>query len=186
MSFLNQAINVNDLPDDEKSLIPSGVYSVVISEAELKTTNSGTGQYISLKLKVVGGQYSNRVIFDMININNPNPTAQNIGLATLKKIMKAMQLDSVQNTDQLVGGNLVVKVGVELSDEYGDKNKVKDYQSAGGNIAPPPANDLAAMSMGQVAQPAPPAHTQMPRQQQAPAPAQAYTQAPGFSDDIPF
>ena len=136
MSFLNVAININDLPDSDNSSmepVPAGVYQALIDGAELKTTKAGTGQYISLRLKIQGGQYNNRVFFDIININNPNETAQNIGLATLKKIMSAMQLMTVQNTDQLIGGTLVVKVAIERSEQYGDKNKVKDYQSVGGS-----------------------------------------------------
>lgn len=173
MSFLNVAININDLPDSDNSMepVPAGVYQVVIDGAELKTTKAGTGQYINLKLKIQGGQFSNRVFFDIINISNPSEVAQNIGLATLKKIMKSMGLDSVQNTDQLIGGHLTVKVDIERSEQYGDKNKVKDYQSIGGSA--PVINSGIPQY-----QPQPPTYTQ----------ASAQLQQATFNpdEDLPF
>lgn len=170
MAYLTQALNFDALPDDDKggdmTPVPSGVYSVVVDGAELKTTKAGTGQYISLMLKIQGGEFNGRVIFDIINISNPNETAQRIGLSSLKNIMRSLGIQAVQDTDQLIGGRLVVKVGVELSQQYGDKNKVKAYQSA-------PAQQHARI--GSISN-ATPEDMAPPRQPQ-PQP---------FTDDIPF
>lgn len=195
MAFLGQAININQLPNSDKisgEPVPNGVYCVSVERSELKTTNAGTGRYIALMLRIIEGEYSNRVVFDNVNISNPSEECQNIGLAALKNIMSSLAIESLQDTDQLIGGRLVVKLG---QGEYnGEKrNKVKEYQSTGfaqqapAPMAPPapPANHVSQVAMGHAPMPqAPmPGYPAQPnayaQAQQAPAPGQ-----PGY--DLPF
>ena len=45
MAFLNQEINVNDLPQGTNyEVLPEGWYTASITKAELQATKDGTGQ----------------------------------------------------------------------------------------------------------------------------------------------
>jgi hypothetical protein len=50
--------------------------------------------------------------------------------------MGAIGLTKVRDTDQLIGGNLSIKLAVRQSEQYGDSNDVKGYKSISGSPAP--------------------------------------------------
>lgn len=133
--FLGMTINVNDLPQDEQQggVIPAGQYTVKIERAQLKDTKSGTGRYISLMLRVQGPTHSNAVVFAMVNISNQNQEAERIGKAQLRSIMEAIGLQTITDTDQLIGGVMDVKVAVEKDTYNGneqDRNVVKSFKKS--------------------------------------------------------
>lgn len=143
MAFLNETFNANDLPEDTGGSfepIPAGDYTVAISEATLNDTKAGTGQYISVRMDVTGPTHQGRVLFANINIRNPNPKAEEIGRQQLGSIMRAIGLASLQDTDQLVGGQMAVKVVIKPgNDQYPEpKNEVKAFKSVSGSPAPAP------------------------------------------------
>jgi hypothetical protein len=45
--------------------------------------------------------------------------------------MRAIGLTTVQDTDQLIGGQLSIKLDVRESEQYGASNDVKGYKSNG-------------------------------------------------------
>ena len=133
--FLGMTINVNDLPQDEQQggVIPAGQYIVKIERAQLKDTKSGTGRYISLMLRVQGPTHSNAVVFAMVNISNQNQEAERIGKAQLRSIMESIGLQTITDTDQLVGGVMDVKIAVEKDTYNGneqDRNVVKSFKKS--------------------------------------------------------
>lgn len=105
------------------SVLPKGVYNVAIEAIEPKTTKAG-GKALNLKLSVVGNKYNNFKVFDFINIENANETAQAIGRSRLKKIST---LTNTTDTSQMLGKKISISVGVETSEKYGDKNRVFGY-----------------------------------------------------------
>lgn len=140
MAQLGYTISQNDLPEDQGGFepIPAGQYNVRIAEAEITDTKAGTGQYIKMRLDVTGPSHEGRVIFSNLNIKNPSQKAEEIGRQQLGTIMRAIGLPSLTDTDQLVGGNLSVKVSVRKSEEYGDQNEIKSYKAIEGSSAPMP------------------------------------------------
>src|SRR5690554_3389500 len=141
MANLGFNVNVNDLPEDTGGSfepIPAGEYTVAISEAGLNDTKAGTGQYIKIRMDVTGPTHQGRVLFTNINIRNPNPKAEEIGRQQLGSIMRAIGLASLQDTDQLVGGQMAVKVTVKNDPTYGPGNEVKGFKSVSGSPAPAP------------------------------------------------
>ena len=95
--------------------IPDGWYEVLISSTQLKQTKAGTGEYIALRYNVLGPTHEGRVIVGKLNIRNPNPKTQDIGIRQLGELMRAIGLASVEDTDQLIGGHLEVKVKISES-----------------------------------------------------------------------
>lgn len=132
-------VNVNDLPDGGNfEPLPAGWYRVKIKEAPVNSTSAGTGLKLEPVYEVEGGEKDGRTIMyaDCINIKNPNPKAEEIARQSLKNICRSVGIANIQDSDQLVGTTLEIKLVVEKSAEYGDRNKVKGYRAVSGSSAP--------------------------------------------------
>ena len=134
MSLLNTTFNVTELPESNNNFdpLPAGWYQVNIKGAELKDTKAGTGQYIAVQYDVLGPTHQGRVVFGNLNIRNPNPKAEEIGHQQLGELMRSIGLPSLQDTDQLIGGSLSIKLSIRKSEEYGDSNDVKGFKALEG------------------------------------------------------
>jgi hypothetical protein len=155
MAFLSQSFDVSDLPkgSTEFSPLPAGWYSATISGAEVKETKSGTGEYIAIKYSITGPTHQGRVIFGNLNIKNANTKAEEIGRQQLGDIMRAVGLARVTDTDQLIGGNLVIKLDVRDDDKYGERNEVKGFKAVIGASSGLPSAAPAAPASTKAAPP---------------------------------
>ncbi len=148
MANLGMTINAADLPQGNTgdfSPIPAGWYSATVVGAEIKQTKAGTGSYISVRYDITGPTHQGRVIFGILNISNPNPKAEEIGRQQLGDLMRSIGLDTVTDSDQLIGGNCDIKLTITKSEEYGEKNEVKAWRKPeGGGSMPKPAVQAAA------------------------------------------
>lgn len=155
MAFLSQSFDVSELPQASKdySVLPAGWYSATIAGAEVKETKAGTGEYIAIKYSITGPTHQGRVIFGNLNIKNPNPKAEEIGRQQLGDIMRAIGLARVTDTDQLIGGSLVIKLDVKDDDKYGERNEVKGFKAVMGAVSSLPTAAPAAPSSTKAAPP---------------------------------
>jgi hypothetical protein len=176
--------------------IPAGWYVAKIVQSEIRQTNKKDGHYIWLAMQVLNTEHAGRVVFDQLNIDNPNPKAVEIGYGSLSAICHATDVIDMQDTEQLHGIPLEVKVAIAPAEgQYAASNQVKGYrglpkqqnaapmQPAGAPpqawapapAAQPPAQQFAAPPAAPAAW-APPAQQQAPQAwappaaQQAPAP----------------
>ena len=137
---LGETFNIDDLPvSGEYEVLPAGWYSAVISGAELKPTKDGSGQYIAVKYDIIGPTHQGRTISGNLNIRNKTAKAEEIGRQQLGEIMRSIGLSSVRDTDQLIGGNLQIKLNISpATDQYPAKNEVKAFKAVEGrqSIAP--------------------------------------------------
>jgi len=142
MAFLNEEFNVNELPQGNGNFepLPAGWYTATISQSELKATKAGNGQYIKLRYDITGPSHQGRVVFGNLNIKNPNPKAEEIGRQQLGDIMRAIGLAKVTDTDQLIGGQIAIKLEVKQDEQYGASNEVKGFKSVSGSVAPAAAS----------------------------------------------
>jgi hypothetical protein len=138
MAFLPEEFNVDQLPVGNGNFepLPAGWYYATISQSELKDTKAGNGQYIKLRYDITGPTHQGRVVFGNLNIKNPNPKAEEIGRQQLGDIMRAIGLAKVTDTDQLIGGEIVIKLEIKQDEQYGAGNEVKGFKSASGSPAP--------------------------------------------------
>jgi hypothetical protein len=152
MAFLDQTFLADDMPVSEKSyeVLPTGWYTATITGAELKTTKAGTGQYIAIRYDITGPTHMGRIVFGNLNIRNPNPKAEEIGRQHLGEIMRAIGLAKVADTDELIGGQLSIKIDVRSSEQYGEQNEVKAFKAIAGSTPPAPK---AAAASGKAAPP---------------------------------
>lgn len=141
MAFLD--ISLSDLPESTGGAydpLPAGWYTAMIAGADLQATKDGSGQYIKIKYSITGPSHQGRVVFGNLNIKNRSAKAEEIGRAQLGELMRAIGLARVQDTDQLIGGNLSIKLDIRPArtdassgKTYDAQNEVKGYKVVGGS-----------------------------------------------------
>lgn len=138
-------IEVND--NDFSPLAP-GKYNVIISDASVKKTKAGTGQYLSLQFTVTSEPGRDRRVWTNLNLVNPNPVAVEIAQKDLANICTAAGVQGLlTNEQQLLGKALTIKVAVD-----GDRNNVKGYSAIGATT--PTAPSAPTMTTTQILEPA--------------------------------
>ena len=157
-----------------------GWYTAKVVESEMKPARNPGSSYLELTLEVIApASAAGRKLWDRLNLVNPNQVAVDIAYETLSAICHATQVMQVQDSQQLHGIPLDVKVGMsKTTEEYPEpRNEIKGYRAVqgGGGAANPAAAGVANPAMQQapqqMAQQAAPVQ-QAPAQQQWQAPAQ--------------
>lgn len=145
MAFLDQEFDAStvEITGGQYDPLPAGWYTAKITDADLKTTKAGNGQYIAVRYDITGPTHQGRVVWGNLNIKNPNPKAEEIGRQQLAELMAAIGLAKVRDTDELIGGELSIKLKVRQSEQYGDSNDVQGYRSISGSAAPQPMASAA-------------------------------------------
>ena len=149
MAFLNEAYDVNELPQGNGNFdpLPPGWYHANITGAELKSTKAGNGQYIAVRYDITGPTHQGRVVFGNLNIRNQNIKAEEIGRAQLGELIRSIGVATLKDTDQLLGKSVQIKLDISQQGGYEPRNEVRAFKAIG----------VANMPM-----------TQMPAVQQAP------------------
>lgn len=115
-------------PTEAFSALPAGDYDVIIMGSEMKQTKAGTGKYLELKLQVLNGTYQNRLLFDRLNLVNPNDVAVQIAKGTLSSICRAVNILTPKDSSELHNKPLTAVVKVEKDLEGNNQNVVKGYK----------------------------------------------------------
>jgi len=128
---LDEVFTLDSVPAQTNSYeaLPAGMYEATIANAEIKDSKSG-GKYINVRYDITGPSHAGRVVFGMITINNANPKAEEVGRQQLGSLIQAIGLDKLADTDQLIGGQLIIKLTVENSEQYGEQNRVQGFRAA--------------------------------------------------------
>jgi hypothetical protein len=151
MAFLGQTYAASDLPQGNSNYdpLPPGWYTATINKADLQPTKDGSGQYIKVRYDITGPSHQGRVVFGNLNIKNASHKAEEIGRQQLGELMRAIGLARVQDTDQLIGASLQIKLDVRQQEGYEPSNDVKGYKSVSGSaptFSAPAASAQAAAS----------------------------------------
>lgn len=149
MAQLGQSFAADELPASSGDFapLPEGWYNAVIHSADIKNTKDSTGQYIAIRYDITGPSHQGRIVFGNVNIKNKSSQAEEIGRQALGGIMRAIGLARVDDTDQLVGGNLQIKLSIRTQDGYDPSNDVRGYKPVGGSSSTPmPSTSSAAAS----------------------------------------
>lgn len=110
--------------------IPAGWYLAEVAKSEYKATKAKTGHYLSLQFKILDGEYKGRYLFNMLNLDNPNPTAVEISQKELASICEACGLDEIEDSTELHGIPVAVRVVIKDGNAgYPPKNEIKAYKA---------------------------------------------------------
>lgn len=134
--------NANDVePNKPREALPAGEYLVVISKSDMKPTKAGTGHYLELQLQVLEGEHANRIVFDRLNLDNPNQTAVEIAQGTLSAICRAVGVMTPSDSAELHDLPLIAVVKLTTNHRGEPANEVKGYKPKEQGPTPAPAGD---------------------------------------------
>jgi hypothetical protein len=170
-------------PNEAIEPIPAGWYNAMIDESEMKPAKTEGNYFLQLRFTIIEGMYANRKVYTRLNLRNSNPQAQEIAYKELSAICHAVGVMQVQDSQQLHGRPLKIKVKLKpAADGYDASNEVNGFKNTGEQVqqvaAPwtpqaPPQQPQQPQQFAPAAQPvqqfAPPPVAQQAPQQQAPA-----------------
>ena len=138
---LDQPFSVDNVPVSTSNYdpIPEGWYNAVINGAEVKTTKAGTGKYLNIRYDITGESHAGRVVFGMITVQNPNTTAETIGQQQLGELCRAIGKVVLNDTDELLGATLSIKVAISAREGYDPRNEVKGFKALKGGMPSVPS-----------------------------------------------
>lgn len=161
--------------------LPDGWYNVMADDSEVKpaSNNASTGNcFLSMRFVVLDGDFKGRKLFTRFNIRNSNPVAQEIAYKQLSAVAHAVGVLMVQDSMQLHGIPLKVRVKVvsgQLKDKqnpaagvYDPSNDIVSYKNIN-EVVQQPVAVHAPVAGGFPAQVAPTQQFQAPAAQAAPA-----------------
>ncbi len=139
--FGPQGFACNSVDPTDDFLIP-GDYSCLIVESEIRPNKKQNGHYLALVLQVAQeGEYKNHRLYDYINIQNPNKTAEQIAQKSLSALGRATNIWEITHPQQLL--NQIV-IAVVTKNDSG--NNIRTYKPVGqlqGAVAAPAATQTA-------------------------------------------
>ncbi len=131
MAKLIQTANAGNNKEgmNDFSAIPAGKYVVMISKSTFKQTKAKTGHYLQLSLKVTEGQHKGKILFENLNLDNPNPVAVEIANKALNSICQACGKSGVDDSEELHGIPFIATVAVTpATPQRGEGNQIKFYE----------------------------------------------------------
>jgi len=134
--------DASSVPATEKNyeVLAPGWYTASVTGAEVKATKSGTGQYLRVEYTISGPSGAGRKVWSNYNVRNENPKAESIGREQLAELCRCVGLARVNDTDQLLGCTVSVKIKVrEASNGYEAQNEVQGHKALEGSAPPAPA-----------------------------------------------
>lgn len=122
----------SEVPEDTGfELIPAGNYTAHIIESNMKDTKAGNGQFLELRIQILDDPYTGRLVFERLNLINPNATAVKIAKRTLADMCEALGLDDVEDSEELHGKEFQIKLVVEpAKGDWPESNSIKKYSAA--------------------------------------------------------
>jgi len=129
--------------------LPAEVYTMSIVDSNIKPTKKAleaaggnadlpveqySGLRLNLQFKIMGGEFDGRSVWNGLNIKNPNPQAVEISQKELATITRACGKVNVQDSAELHGIPLKVKLGIKpASAQYEAQNTFKSYEAHDGS-----------------------------------------------------
>ena len=137
MALIN--FDANEIEPVAFEPLPAGEYKAIIVNSEMKKTRAGDGRYLKICLQVIEGEYANRVVFDNLNLDNPNAQAVRIAQATLASICRAVGVMTPRDSAELHDKPLIAVLGIKPATEnFEASNRVKGYKPCTGTTMQAP------------------------------------------------
>lgn len=100
-------------PQAAMEAVPENWYIGVVSDADLKLTEGGSGQRIALELTITEGPFKGRKAFDGLNIVHSSAQAQQIAAGQFSAICHAVSVFQVTDLSMLFNKPFQFKLGLE-------------------------------------------------------------------------
>lgn len=121
--------------------LPAGVYTVEITNSEVKDLKSGNGSGLSLEFTVLEPESAaRRKVWTNLNIKHTNEQAEQIAQAQLSALCRAVGIDVLKDSDDLFQKILRIRLKIRpAKDGYPANNDVTGYEPTGAGAPPPQA-----------------------------------------------
>lgn len=117
--------------------LPEDDYAVLIDRSEVKQTRKGDGEYLSLRLKVIEGDYEGRFVFLNLNLVNPSDQAMDIARRQFSAICHATGVLTPEDSTELHGIPMIARVKIRpATDSYPATNDVASFKAYDHGDAP--------------------------------------------------
>jgi hypothetical protein len=127
----NINLDLSSVTTDSNQLIPDGIYSAKVIQAEQKTSNSGNPM-IAVTLAVSNNQGITGNIKEFMVLNST------YALKRLKELLIASKFpnpDSISNTEQLIGLEMQVVI-IQKMERYGLKSRIVQFLTKSETASP--------------------------------------------------
>ena len=115
-------------PMDTFEPIPAGKYVAAIVASEMKPTKAGNGNYLELQFQILEGPHKGRILWDRLNLDNPNELTVKIARAQLAAICKAVGVLTPNDSHELHDLPMEIAVKVKPRSDTGDlTNEITGY-----------------------------------------------------------
>lgn len=113
---------------NERSALPAGEYTAAMVKSDrTQAKSNANNSYIACEFEVTEGQFQGRRFWTNLNLWNSNSQAVDIAQRELNSIMHACGRLRVNDTEELHGIPMRVKLKVKTDGQYGDKNEVANF-----------------------------------------------------------
>ena len=135
MGNLNGYNASNGQTMESRDALPAGEYVAAIVKSEKKDAKAPGNAYINLEFEVQDGEAQGRRFWTMLNLWNSNSQAVDIAQRELNSICHAIGKLQVDDSEDLHGIPMRVKLKVENNEQYGPQNRVAGYKPLNGDPA---------------------------------------------------
>ena len=113
--------------------LPAGLYTVEITNAEVKELKSGNGTGLQLEFTVIDPeQFARRKVWSNLNIKHSSEQAEQIGQSQLSAICRAVKIGVLKDSDELFQRVLKIRTKVRPAEgQYAARTEVTGYEPAG-------------------------------------------------------
>jgi hypothetical protein len=141
MDMLNE-LEESEIKGGDFSPLPDGWYPAMTSQSIEKNNKSNDGHHVQVTFTIDDGAFKGRLVWGTYNIDNPSPTAQQIGLGEMKRMMLASGVEKMSDVSDLDDRFVWIKVATDKKQP--DRNVIKAYRADAPDAEAKPALKAAA------------------------------------------
>lgn len=128
-------------PSSDREPFAGGDYKLELTETDVVPTNAGDGKLFKYTAKVIEGEFTGRVVWGQINLQNKSAQAQEIGQREFSSLRHATGVLDPQDTTDLQFKAFMAKVVIEpektdKGKTYAPRNAIKKFYIEGEDSAP--------------------------------------------------
>ena len=127
--------------------LPNGIYRLEVEASDVGPTKNGNGLVLRVTNNVIEPvEFNGRKLFNNYNLENSNPTAQEIGQRDFASLCRAIGLDAVEDSEELHFKSYIAKVALgkpSKDGQYPARAEIKRYFYPDEGDLPEPAIDAA-------------------------------------------
>ena len=135
----------HDTTQNDYSELPNGIYELEVESSDVVPTKAGDGTLLKTTMVVLRPEaYEKRKLFGQYNLENKNPTAQEIGQKQFASLCRAIGVRDVEDSEDLHFKAFTVKIGLgkpSKDGQYPARAEIKRYYFADEGQLPEPAID---------------------------------------------